>query len=271
MEARLRANSAPVAGAATVRDGGGAPYAQGGVWTAVWDEFTERDTQTAPSAAAQVAAQAAPRHKDLRPHGKDEAVVSSRLARDYAVGALPVRVVFKERNGRQEKRSSSERRVSWLVDDVLRLDLRHYVPLFVEAFTEKEGVVSFIAIEAVLDLVAAAGPAHRLLALPPLFVPALKRALRSKSAVAVERALRFLEAFVRSDQDNGGLKVAARTLPIKAVAASVGAAAAAHPALAADAQRTLMLLEAYGGPNALVAIKAGVRTYESTATATCGY
>ncbi|KAJ8600705.1 hypothetical protein CTAYLR_003906 [Chrysophaeum taylorii] len=148
----------------------------------------------------------------------------------YQQDELPVRVVY----------SGHARRVGWLVDDILALDLQYYVPVFVAAFREQDEPYGFLALHASLDVVTLAGPSRRALTLGPLVNKPLKLALRSKLAAAAERGLLFLRAFVACDaQSVGGNGLAARVLDVEALVSAVQAAAAQHPRLKSLAVTTL--------------------------------
>lgn len=145
------------------------------------------------------------------------------LRRLYAQSELPMRVIY----------SGCSRRVGWLVEDILTLDLQYYLPLFVTAFREPDEPFGFLALEASLDVLSVAGPAGRVLTLGPLVSKPLKLALRSKDAAAAERGLRFLQAFVDSADS------AAMVLDLDAVSTAVQATATEHARLKPLATRLL--------------------------------
>lgn len=138
----------------------------------------------------------------------------------YDLGELPMRIVY----------SGRLRRVGWLVEDILSLDLQYYLPIFVSAFREPDEPLGFLALEASLDIIQVAGENGRVLTLGPLIGGKLKLALRSKAKEASKRALIFLEAFATCDAAHcGGCGVALYTLELKAIAAAVDAAKFQHP------------------------------------------
>lgn len=145
------------------------------------------------------------------------------LRRLYTQNELPMRVVY----------VGCSRRVGWLVEDILTLDLQYYLPLFVAAFREPDEPFGFLALEASLDVLGVAGPAGRVLTLGPLVSKPLKLALRSKDAAAAERGLRFLHAFVDSADS------AAMVLDLDAISTAVQATATEHARLKPLATRLL--------------------------------
>ena len=154
--------------------------------------------------------------------------------------------------------------MGFLVQDVLELDLAHYVPLCIGAFEETEEPYGFLASEACVELFYAGGPAHRCVVLAPLIQPPLKAMLRSPDPNAAQRALLCLHAFATCDtRARGGMGVCCRALTIKAVAAAVDNARRNHPHLGDYATTVLQVLEKHGGEDALSLIKQGVRTYVS--------
>ncbi|KAJ1447977.1 parkin co-regulated protein-domain-containing protein [Pelagophyceae sp. CCMP2097] len=238
-------------------DGGTAPFARGGAWASA-PATSARGVSRLDEAARPAAHGVERRLRGARDLAAHRGAVKSLMRTDYDAGLLPLRIVYKDVDG------VNRRTVAWLIDDLSRLDFRHYLPMFVGAFGEAREPYGFIAIEAALDLVQAAGAAHRALALAPLVSPQLKQALRSKDADEARRALRFLEAFATCDaKSRGGLGLVVRTLPVKSFASAVSHAAANHAALRPHANLVLRALEEHGGPVAAEQIKAGARTYES--------
>lgn len=140
----------------------------------------------------------------------------------YLQDELPMRVVY----------SGRSRRVGWLVDDILALDLQFYLPVFIAAFRESEEALAFLALEASLDVVAVAGANCRAFTLGRLVGGKLKLALRSKFDKAAERGLVFLRAFAGCDASRGAAKgLLVQSLDLDAVAAAVDAAGFQHPRL----------------------------------------
>ena len=150
----------------------------------------------------------------------------------YDRGELPVRVV------EDESSSSRRRSIGWLIDDVLRLDLQFYVPLFIDAFSDPDEPFGFLASEAAIDVLKVAGPARRLFTVGPLVVKPLKIALRSTENAAC-RAMTFLRHYATACGSPRDQYVAFTVLDVKAVAAAVDSAVLKHPNLHPHASEAL--------------------------------
>ena len=230
-----------------------APFARGGDWEP--EPLAARKKATAsvkpnadPATARRLVAR---RNHQLAPKARPP----SEFRKRYQEGLLPVRVVYA---------NSSERRVGWSVADVLALDLHYYAKLCCEALDEPGEPYGFLASEALVELLYAAGPAHRAVTLAPIIAPALKEMLRSPDAAAASRALLAVHAYATCDaKDRGGLGVCGRAWDLTALSAAVNASRRNHPGLGDRALATLRVLEAHGGPGSLGKIKKGVLDYVS--------
>lgn len=180
-------------------------------------------TTTKTRTAADMLLSRRQKRRDEGDFGRHEPRIFRRL---YNSCELPMRVVF----------SGRTRRVGWLTDDILSLDLQYYLPIFVGAFREPDEPFGFLALEASLDVVALAGSAGRLLTLGPLVIGNLKLALRSKAEAAVRRGLLFLGAFLQFGGD-----LARHALEMSAVESAVDAAKLRHPPLRKLASDVLLI------------------------------
>ena len=162
--------------------------------------------------------------------------------------------------------------VRWLTP-VEEVDARRWLPVLLEGMREADPTHRFLAIQASVELMQAAGQSGVLLPLLPALVPALRAALYTKQRPVVCAALKLLQHALSSHPSAGrALRPHYKALvpPMKPFVLSgqpsLGDAfefADYRQVNVADlTQQTLLLMERCGGPGASAVIKQLVPTYE---------
>ena len=225
------------------------PFAVGGAWAP--EEVPRRRRETESSRAVRLLSRA----KRERVRGE---LAEFRMHRQsnfrklYDRGELPVRMVYP----RDEARS-----VGWLVEDILKLDLKFYLPLFLSALDDPDEPFGFLALEAAMDVLEVAAPAKRLFTLGAYIAKPLKLALRSADRTAPNRAIAFLVKYATCC-DTKHQQAALALIDLKAIAAAVDSAVIKHPSLMPQAARLFLLLSAQGGPHINKALRHAVPGFQ---------
>lgn len=166
----------------------------------------------------------------------------------YERGDLPVAIVHANRSS-----------ITWKMP-LEKLNLQHYLPLFVDGVREQQQPYMFLAYEGSLALVRSTAGTDRLLALVPQLILPLKHGLETRDTKTMTRVLKLIQEIIKACPAVGPALVPyyRQLLPVLNVFIHKGE-------LATDIEETLALLEISGGDDAFVNIKYVSPTYESHA------
>lgn len=125
---------------------------------------------------------------------------------------------------------------------------------------------SFLADAALKQVVAVAGPAHRMLTLLPMLVIPLQKLLRDDDPKIVSRVVELLQILVTCDAvEQGGMGLCGRALvaSYNKLCPTLNALRESMPQFEPKVMETLELMEVHGGAGAYRKIKALIPTYTS--------
>lgn len=157
-------------------------------------------------------------------------------------------------------------RLKWFVDDLERLNLNYYLPIFADGLCETVYPYSFIALHGMLDLIEHASHKIDLETLGQLIAP-IKRALCTRHPTVISRVLIILQRLARGNDSALGIALVPffnQFLPmINIIRESPQRSISSE--LIRSIDQTLFVLEQCGGPDAFINIKYSVPTYEQQA------
>nr|CCA22069.1 conserved hypothetical protein [Albugo laibachii Nc14] len=178
----------------------------------------------------------------------------------YDRGDLPLRVDF---NG-------AIRKIQWQVD-LSKLDVGHYLPLFMEGLREMDDPYQFLALHGLLDMLDE-GQDRAFLCIPQL-IPAMKQNLMTRHPQILCMQMKVLQKLVDGSQHAGQALVPYYRQLLSVFNLFINKRVNCGDAIDYGQRRednlgdlileTLNLLERHGGPDAFVNIKYMVPTYES--------
>ena len=142
-----------------------------------------------------------------------------------------------------------------------KLNLQHYLPLFVDGVREQQQPYMCLATEGAEALVKATAGTDRLLPLVPQLILPLKHGLETREVKTMIRILKLIRSLVEACPAVGETLVPyyRQLLPVVNVFIH-------KTELASEIEDTLAMLEVAGGEDAFVNIKYVCPTYESHAT-----
>jgi hypothetical protein len=116
---------------------------------------------------------------------------NTELRRFYERGDLPIQI----------DHGGVANRLAWKVE-IQKLDFHHYLPIFFDGLREVEQPYSFVAEQAVLDMLEAGS--HKVLPVIPQLIIPIKTALNTREKEVIVKILKILQALVNCDTQNGG-------------------------------------------------------------------
>ena len=167
----------------------------------------------------------------------------------YERGDLPVAIVHANKSS-----------ITWKIP-IDKLNLQHYLPLFVDGVREQQQPYMFLASEGSSVLVRSTAGTDRLLALVPQLILPLKHGLETRDVKTMIRVLKLIQDLIQACPAVGEALVPyyRQLLPVLNVFVH-------KKELATEIEETLAMLEISGGEDAFVNIKYVCPTYESHAS-----
>ena len=202
---------------------------------------------------------------------------NTEFRRFYERGDLPIQI----------DHSGVTNKVNWKIKPA-SLDYHHYLPIFFDGLRENETPYQFLALQGTLDLLSQGG-AKILPVIPQLIIP-IKNALNTRDRVVIVRVLKVLQKLIVADVPGKGARVPEedagkggligqalvpyyrQILPVlsifrhknKNLGDGIDYGQRKELNMGDLIDKTLFLLEKYGGEDAFINIKYMIPTYQSS-------
>lgn len=190
---------------------------------------------------------------------------NTELRRFYERGDLPIQI----------DHGGVANRLAWKVE-IQKLDFHHYLPIFFDGLREVEQPYSFVAEQAVLDMLEAGS--HKVLPVIPQLIIPIKTALNTREKEVIVKILKIIQALVNCDAGGGAGLIGQALVPYyrqilpvlnifinnnENLGDGIDYGQRKRMNLGELVAETLEQLEIHGGEDAFINIKYLVPTYQS--------
>jgi len=187
-------------------------------------------------------------------------IVPSEFRRFYDRGDLPIQILH----------SGTANRISWKVN-IEKLDMHHYLPIFMDGIREKEDPYRFLSVEGTHNILDRGG--NKILPVVPQLIIPIKTALNTRDPEVLATTIKVLQKLVLSSDLVGEALVPyyRQILPTfnlfrnssKNIGDSIDYSQRNRLNLGELIDETLEIFEMHGGEDAFINIKYMIPLYES--------